>query len=59
MTEKDEHQLELLDSAEHAFALRARDQVRAGIAASDPLFDPASEYFALPDGASALAPVAD
>ena len=59
VTEKDEHQLELLDGAEHAFALRARDLVRVGIADSDPLFDPASEYFALPDGASALAPVAD
>ncbi|HEY8648249.1 MAG TPA: DUF402 domain-containing protein, partial [Candidatus Limnocylindria bacterium] len=59
VTEKDEHQLEILDAAERAFALRARDEVRTGIAASDPLFDPASHYFSLPDGASALAPVAD
>ena len=59
VTEKDEHQLELLDAPERAFALRARDLVRTRIAASDPLFDPASDYFALPDGAAALAPVAD
>jgi len=59
VTEKDEHQLELLDATERAFALRARDEVRTRIVASDPLFDPASDYFSLPDGASALAPVAD
>jgi len=57
VTEKDEHQLELLGARERAFALRARDEVRTRIAASDPLFDPASDYFALPEGASALAPV--
>ena len=59
VTEKDEHQLETLDAAEREFARRARDEVRRRIAALDPLFDPGSDYFALPHGASALAPVAD
>jgi len=58
VTEKDEHQLELLDAREREFALRARDEVRTRIAVSDPLFDPASDYFALPEDALALAPVA-
>jgi len=39
-------------------ARRARDDVRARIAANDPLFDPGSEYFALPPEAAALEPLA-
>ena len=54
--EKDEHQLVALPSALQRFARDARDEVRALIEASDPLFDPSSRYFAIPEDAAALAP---
>jgi hypothetical protein len=59
VTEKDEHQLGSLDDAERSFVQRARDDVRARIAANDPLFDPTSAYFALPAEAAALEAVPD
>jgi hypothetical protein len=56
--EKDEHQLDWLVPAERAAVRRARDDVRARIAAGDPLFDPASAFFAVPDAARELPPLA-
>ena len=58
VTEKDEEQVGLLGAAEQAATRRARDDVRARIAANDPLFDPGSEYFVLPQAAAELAPLA-
>jgi hypothetical protein len=59
VTEKDEQHVALLEAAEQVAVRRARDEVRARIAANDPLFDPRSEYFALPAGAAAaLEPLA-
>jgi hypothetical protein len=57
VSEKDEEHLHRLAASEQIAVRRARDEVRAGIAALDPLFDPASEYFALPAGAAALEPL--
>jgi hypothetical protein len=59
VSEKDEEHLQQLDVGEQSAVRRARDDVRAGIAAGDPLFDPASEYFALPPDAAALEPAPD
>ena len=59
VSEKDEHQLGRLDEAERSFVRRGRDDVRARIAANDPLFDPTSRYFALPQDAAALEAVPD
>lgn len=59
VSEKDEEHLHRLESAEQVTVRRGRDEVRALIAARDPLFDHASEYYALPPGAEALAPLAD
>ena len=59
VSEKDEHQLGSLDDAERSFVRRARDDVRARIAAHDALFDAGSAYFALPPGAAALEAVPD
>ena len=59
VSEKDEHQLGSLDDAERSFVRRARDDVRARIAANDPLFDPSSAYFALPAHAAELEAVPD
>jgi hypothetical protein len=59
VSEKDEEQLAGLDLAERSFVRRARDDVRARTAASDPLFDARSAYFALPPGAAALEAVPD
>lgn len=59
VSEKDEEHLHRLDAAEQAFVRRARDDVRARIAARDPLFDPGSEYFALPAEAKLLEAVPD
>ena len=56
VSEKDEHQLVVLPDALQAFARRARDDVRALIAAGDPLFDPRSAYFEVPPDARALPP---
>jgi hypothetical protein len=58
VSEKDEEHLHRLDGPERMAVLRARDDVRARIAKGDPLFDPASEYFALPPDASGLMPLA-
>jgi hypothetical protein len=57
VSEKDEEQLHWLDGAEHDRVRRARDDVRARISTGDPLFDPRSEYFALPADAAALGPL--
>ncbi|MDP9246271.1 MAG: DUF402 domain-containing protein [Chloroflexota bacterium] len=54
VSEKDEEHLHRLDAAEQVAVRRARDDVRARIAALDPLFDPTSEYFALPADAREL-----
>ena len=59
VTEKDEEHLDRLDVAERVFVRRARDDILARISAADPLFDPRSEYFALPAGVAALGPVPD
>jgi hypothetical protein len=59
VSEKDEHQLGSLNEPERSFARRARDDVRARIAANDPLFDAGSPYFALPQDAATLEAVAD
>jgi hypothetical protein len=59
VTEKDEEHLHRLDVSEQSSVRRARDDVRARIAAKDPLFDAQSEYFALPPGAAALEPLPD
>jgi hypothetical protein len=58
VTEKDEWQIGQLGAAEQVAVRRARDDVRARIAANDPLFDPGSEYFALPPDAATLEPLA-
>ncbi len=57
-SEKDEEQLHLLDAAEQVAVRRARDDVRTRIAARDPMFDPTSEYYAIPPGAAELEPLA-
>ena len=54
--EKDEHQLAVLPPALQAFARHARDEVRALIDVDDPLFDPSSAYYAIPEDAAALPP---
>jgi predicted RNA-binding protein associated with RNAse of E/G family len=59
VTEKDEEHLHRLEPAEQLAVRRARDDVRGRIAAGDPLFDAASEYFALPAGARSLEPLPD
>jgi hypothetical protein len=59
VSEKDEEHLHRLEAAEQIAVRRARDDVRARIAANDPLFDAASEYFVVPAGAAALEPLAD
>ena len=59
VSEKDEEHLHLLQAPEQIAVLRARDDVRARIAARDPMFDPASEYFAVPAEAAALEPLPD
>jgi hypothetical protein len=59
VSEKDEEQLHRLDDREQSVARRARDDVRARIAANDPLFDQRSAYFALPADAAALEAVPD
>lgn len=59
VTEKDEEHLDRLAVAERVFVRRARDDVLTRISSADPLFDPRSEYFALPAGAAALGPVPD
>jgi hypothetical protein len=59
VSEKDEEQLHRLDDRERSVARRARDDVRARIAANDPLFDQRSAYFALPADAAALEAVPD
>lgn len=59
VSEKDEEHLHRLENTEQIAVRSARDDVRARIAAGDPLFDPASEYFAVPAGARALPPIPD
>jgi hypothetical protein len=56
VSEKDEHQLIFLSPDERRFVRAARDEVRGLIAASDALFDPRGPYYAIPEGAKALAP---
>ncbi len=56
VSEKDEHQLAVLTPDLQGFALAARDEVRERIASGDPLFDPASPYYAVPLDALALPP---
>jgi hypothetical protein len=56
VSEKDEHQLIFLPPDERRFVRAARDDVRRSIAAGDPLFDPSSAYYAVPDQALGLAP---
>lgn len=56
VSEKDEHQLAVLPRSLQSFARTARDDVRALIASGDPLFDPRSAFFAVPDDAYALEP---
>ena len=57
VSEKDEDHLDRLEASEREGVLRARDEVRARIARGDPLFDPASDYFALPADAARLEPL--
>ena len=59
VSEKDEEHLHQLEAAEQVAVRRARDDVLERILSADPLFDPRSEYFALPAGAAELAPVPD
>jgi hypothetical protein len=59
VSEKDEEHLHRLDQSEQSAVRRARDDVRARIAARDPLFDPGSEYFLLPADAAVLEPLPD
>lgn len=59
VSEKDEEQLHRLDDREQLAVLRARDDVRTRIAARDPLFDAASEYYAVPEEVAALEPFPD
>src|SRR5438270_10522937 len=54
VSEKDEEQLGRLEAPERAFALRARDDVRARILRNDPLFDAGSDFFAVPPDAAGL-----
>jgi hypothetical protein len=54
VTEKDEHQLVELAPSVRAFARSARDGVRSMIALGDPLFDPRSAYYVVPERALAL-----
>jgi hypothetical protein len=54
VTEKDEHQLVELAPNMRDFARSARDEVRSMIAVRDPLFDPRSAYYEVPEGALAL-----
>jgi Protein of unknown function (DUF402) len=56
VSEKDEHQLAVLSPELQAFARSARDQVRGLIEARDGLFDAASDYYAIPAGATSLHP---
>ena len=56
VSEKDEHQLIFLAPAERRFARAARDEVRQLIGAGDPLFDPRSPFYAVPEDAKALPP---
>jgi hypothetical protein len=56
VSEKDEHQLVFLPSAERGFARAARDEVRRLVAAGDPLFDPRGPFYAVPDDAASLPP---
>ena len=56
VSEKDEYQLMFLPPEARRFARAARDEVRALIAAGDPLFDPRGPYYALPEGAETLPP---
>ncbi len=56
VTEKDEYQLAVLPADLQAFARYARDEVRALIAAGDPLFDRRSRFYVMPDDALALPP---
>lgn len=56
VSEKDEYQLAVLPPDLADFARRARDEVRMRIDAGDPLFDPTSEFFAIPDAARDLEP---
>lgn len=54
VTEKDEHQLAVLDVREQGFARAARDEVRRRIAAGDALFDPLGRYLRIPADAADL-----
>ncbi|HEY6399407.1 MAG TPA: DUF402 domain-containing protein [Solirubrobacteraceae bacterium] len=54
VTEKDEHQLRVLTPALQQLARTSRDDVRRRIDTRDPLFDPASAYYAVPREALAL-----
>lgn len=54
--EKDEHQLVALPAELQTFVRQARDEVRALIAAGDPLFDPRSAFYAIPTDAARLPP---
>ena len=56
VSEKDEHQLTYLPRELRVFARESRDRIRSLIAARDPLFDPASAYFSVPDEARGLTP---
>jgi hypothetical protein len=59
VSEKDEYQLVFLPEAMRNFTRRARDEVRRLIAASDPLFDPRSAYYALPADTATLEPATE
>ncbi len=54
VTEKDEHQLVELAPKLRDFARSARVEVRHRIALRDPLFDPWSAFYAVPEGALML-----
>jgi hypothetical protein len=56
VSEKDEHQLFFLPKALREFARSSRDEVRRLIEAGDPLFDPRSAFYALPDDTATLEP---
>ena len=59
VSEKDEHQLAVLPREMRSFARSSRDEVRRLIADHDPLFDPRSAYYTLPEEAKALPPATD